>query len=55
MIPGLVLLVLLAAAVVPAWRRLRRRLGRRVTRRHWAAALAVLAVAVLALWVTVNW
>ena len=55
MIPGLILLGLIAAAVVPAWIRMRRRLGRGVTRRHWAAALAVFAAAVVALWITVNW
>ena len=55
MITGLVMLCLLAAAVVPAWIRLRRRVGLGVARRHWATALALFAAAVVALWITVNW
>ncbi len=49
---GLILLALLAIIVAFLWTRLRRRVGLRVTGRHWTAAMVIFALVVLALWVT---
>jgi hypothetical protein len=53
-IPGLILLALLAGVTAVAWRRLRRRLGLGVSRLHWAIAAVMLAAAVFALWITAR-
>jgi hypothetical protein len=49
---GLILLALLAIIVAYLWTRLRRRAGLHVSGRHWAAAIVIFALVVLALWVT---
>jgi ABC-type uncharacterized transport system permease subunit len=49
---GLILLALLAVLVGFGWTRLRRRAGLSVTGRHWAAAIVIFAIVVLALWAT---
>jgi hypothetical protein len=50
--PGLILLALLAVLVAFFWTRLRRRAGLGVTGRHWAAAIVIFTIVVLALWAT---
>jgi hypothetical protein len=49
---GLILLALLAIVVAFFWTRMRRRAGLNVTGRHWAAAIVVFALVVLALYAT---
>jgi hypothetical protein len=48
---GLILLVFIAALITFFWVRLRRRLGMGATARTWVVTMAVIIVAVLALWV----
>lgn len=54
MTSGLILLALLAIIVAFIWTRIRRRAGLSVTGRHWAAAMVVFALVVLALYATAQ-
>jgi hypothetical protein len=51
---GLILLALLAVLVAWFVTRMRRRAGLGVTGRHWAAAIVIFALVVLALWANAH-
>jgi hypothetical protein len=51
MTTGLILLAFIAALITFFWVRLRRRLGMGATAKTWAVTMAVIIIAVLALWV----